>query len=81
MTVDQLVQILQTYPPGLRVVLNGYEGGYDDLSPKQMSASKIALNTGKHEWEGKHGAPNGLTGRAPDNAEEVEALVLRRVSN
>ncbi len=81
MTVDQLVQILQTYPPDLRVVVNGYEGGYDDLSPKQISPSKIALNTGKHEWEGKHGDPNGLTERPTDDAKVVEALVLRRVSN
>ena len=81
MTVDQLVQILQTYPPDLRVVVNGYESGYDDLSPKQISPAKIALNTGKHEWEGKHGDPNGLAGRAPDDAEVVEALILRRMSN
>ena len=30
------------------MVVNGYEDGYDDLSPKQVSTVKIALNTGKH---------------------------------
>ena len=81
MTVAQLVQILQTYPPDLRVVVNGYEDGYDDLSPKQISPAKIALNTGKHDWEGAHGEAYGLTGSASDDAEVVEALVLQRVAN
>ena len=77
MTVGQLIRLLQSYPPDLRLVVNGYEDGYDDLSPKQISPAKITLNTGKHEWEGQHGDPNGLT----DDVEVVEALVLRRVSN
>ena len=36
MTVGQLIRILQSYPPNLRVVVNGYEEGYDDLSPEQV---------------------------------------------
>ena len=55
MTVDELVQLLAAYPAELRVVVNGYEDGYDDLSPKQVSLVRIALNTGSHSWEGKHG--------------------------
>ena len=77
MTIEELIQLLAQYPPDLRVVVNGYEDGYDDLSPKQVSPVKIALNTGKHRWEGQHGDPNGLT----DADDIVEALVLRRVSN
>ena len=81
MTVDELARLLASYPPDLRVVVNGYEDGYDDLSPEQLSLVEIALNTGRHQWEGKHGDPNGLTGSASDDAEVVEALVLSRVSN
>ena len=77
MTVDELVKLLSMYPPNLRVVVNGYEEGYDDLSPEQIAPISIALNTGKHPWEGQHGDPNGLKARA----EVMEALVLRRVSN
>ena len=77
MTVEQLVRLLRDYPPDLRVVVDGYEDGYDDLSPEQLSVVRIALNTGKHRWEGQHGDPNGLA----DGAEVAEALVLRRVSN
>ena len=31
MTIEDLIRILQTYPPDLRVMVNGYEEGYDDL--------------------------------------------------
>ena len=81
MTVGQLVELLQGYPQDLRVVVNGYEDGYDDLSPEQVSAVRIALNTGKHDWEGRHGDPGGSTGRPAADSDVVDALVLQRVSN
>ena len=81
MTAQELMKLLKTYPPDLRVVVNGYEEGYDDLSPVQIHVVKISLNTGKHPWEGAHGDPDGLSRSAPDDAKLVEALVLRRVSN
>lgn len=37
MTVSELIALLQTRPGDLRVVVNGYEQGYDDLSPGQLS--------------------------------------------
>lgn len=77
MTTAELIRLLAQYSPDMRVVVNGYEDGYDDLLPKQLSVAKIALNTGKHRWEGQHGDPDSLT----DADETVEALVLRRVSN
>ena len=81
MTVGQLTRLLQNYPQDMRVVVDGYEDGYDDLSPEQIAAVKIALNIGNHGWEGMHGGLRGLTRRAPNDAEVVEALVLQRVSN
>ena len=81
MKVNELIQLLAAHPADLRVVVNGYEDGYNDLSPKQISSVRIALNTGKREWEGKHGDPDGLTRSASDKAGVVDALVLRRMSN
>ena len=81
MTVNELIGLLQEYPAGLRVVVNGYEEGYDDLSPQQLSVTKISLNTGKHVWEGRHGDPRFLEQKKLDGAEVGEALVLRRTSN
>ena len=51
MTVRELIDLLQQHPAGLRVVVNGYEEGYDDLSTQQISTTAIALNTGKHTSE------------------------------
>ncbi|MXY96392.1 MAG: hypothetical protein F4Z29_01270 [Gemmatimonadetes bacterium] len=81
MTVDELIQLLAKHPPGLRVVVNGYENGYDDLSPEQISVARIDLNTGKHPWDGQHGEVNGRAERGSDGDGVVEALVLQRVSN
>ena len=47
MTVRELIDLLQQHPAGLRVVVNGYEEDYDDLSPQPISTTKIVLNTGK----------------------------------
>ena len=80
MTVSELIDLLHQYPADLRMVVNGYEDGYDDLSPQQISTADIVLNTGKHAWEGQHGSPR-LMVKVPDGAEVVEALVLRRTSN
>ena len=81
MLVSELIELLREYPSDLLVVVNGYEEGYDDLSPRQISIAKISLNTGTHHWEGRHGEPSHSAEGTPDNAEVVEVLVLRRVSN
>ena len=52
MTVNELIGVLRTNPGDLRVVVNGYEEGFDDLSPNQISLVRIALNTGVEDYEG-----------------------------
>lgn len=81
MTVQELIEQLAGYPADLRVVVNGYEEGYDDLSPEQISLVKLTLNTGKNRWEGEHGEVDDLFGGATDGVEVVEGVALRRVSN
>ena len=84
MTVSELIDLLREYPAGLRVVVNGYEEGYDDLTPQQISVVRIALNTGVHDWEGRHEEADLQDLRADDaapQAETVDALVLHRTSN
>ena len=81
MTVSELAQLLAAYPPHLRVVVNGYEDGYDDLSPEQLRVLKITLDTGEQEWVGKRGDANHLPQEKLACLEVEEALVLRRVSS
>ena len=81
MTVSELIEMLKAHPGDLRVVVNGYEYGYDDLSPRQIFNVRITLNTGTQEWEGRHGEADDVTARASEPAKIVDALVLRRTSN
>ena len=81
MMIEELVRLLETYPPGLRVVVNGYEEGYDDLSPEQVCVVSIRLNAGVESWQGRHGDARDFPQRPPGRDGPVDALVLSRVSN
>ena len=81
MTVSELIEILKTHPRDLRVVVNGYEEGFDDLSPRQISVRRIALNTGVDDWEGRHGYDWEAAKPPAEPAAVVDALVLNRVSH
>ena len=81
MTVDELIHLLERYPSDLRVVVNGYEDGYDDVAAERISLQNIALGTGKYRWEGKHGDADGLARAGSGNAKVVEAVVLARLSH
>ena len=53
MTIGELVQLLAEYPPDLRVVVNGYEEGYDDLEGDLISVKEMRLDAGTKWWEGR----------------------------
>ena len=78
MTVKELMEHLRKYPDDLRVVVNGYEDGFDDLWPERISVIKIQLDTQIHDWEGQHSGFYDSEKEITDDAEIVEALVLRR---
>ena len=78
MTVKELVEFLGKYPNDLRVVVNGYEDGFDDVSPERISVIKIQLDTQTYDWEGQHSDFYGSEEEIADDAEIVEALVFRR---
>ena len=77
MTVKELVELLEKYPDNLRVVVNGYEDGYDDILPERISTTKIELDAGKHDWEGQHGAAFPED-ESTEDPKIVEALVFHR---
>ena len=80
MTVKELVKLLGKYPADLRVVVNGYEDGYDDLSLERISVIKIQLDTQIHDWEGQHSDFYDSEKEIADDTEIVETLVFRRRS-
>ena len=78
MTVKELVEFLEKYPDDLRVVVNGYEDGYDDILPGRISIRKIQLDAGTQDWEGQHGDPPYESEEKIDDAKIVEVLVFHR---
>lgn len=81
MTVRELIEQLERYPDDKRVVVNGYEEGYDDLRPDQIEVVNIALNTGVNSWEGCHRDVHYVPAASSERVQAVEAVVLRRTSN
>ena len=81
MTVRDMIKLLGHYPEDMPVVVNGYEQGYDDLSPSQIEVIPVVLNTGSHQWEGKHGDPDDVGKDARRKSSTVDVLVLQRTSN
>ena len=75
MTVGQLVQLLQNYPQDIRVMVDGYEEGWDDLEEHLISARQVRLDAGEEWWEGMHRDAEDT--RTEGNG-IVDALVLRR---
>ena len=78
MTVTELIARLNSMPPEARVVVNGYEDGFDDLSEAQVSSVHIAI-TGEERpwWVGRHMA---ATDAVDENPHIEEAVALWRAS-
>ncbi len=56
MTVAELIEKLQTlYPGNARVILHGYEGGYEDIS--DVVSKPIMLNVNEAWYYGDHDDP------------------------
>ena len=77
MSVREVIELLGRYPDDMRVVVNGYENGYDDLSPEQIRVTPVVLDTGVHVWDGQHG---DLPFGARADEQTIDVLVLRRTS-
>ena len=81
MTIKELIHLLEHFPPDLRVVVDGYEDGYDDLSPKQLRVVKLSLNTGTREYVGTHGDVDYVPEEKLADLDIEEALAFHRTSH
>ncbi len=76
MIVDELIHMLETHPPDLRVMVEGYEGGVDDLEARLLLVRDIRLNVNDDWYYGRHEVAQ--TGEKETGHETVPALILRR---
>ena len=81
MTIQELIRILRAYPADMRVVVNGYEEGFDDVSPERIAVVKVQLNRGTKDWQGRHLEPARQTEEMPADDDIVDALAFLRESN
>ncbi len=61
MNVGQLIEALKDYPQDLRVVIRGYEGGYNDVD--QFETMKIVIDFNEELYYGKHEDVESLYGQ------------------
>ena len=47
MTISELIEQLKKYPSDMRVIIHGYEGGYDDIN--HFKEQEIILNVNDPE--------------------------------
>ena len=67
MQIKELIKKLKTLNQNKRVIINGYEGGYSDIT--ELEELKIALNVNKGEWYfGLHDDARGHTYTETDEA-------------
>jgi hypothetical protein len=64
MKVKELINLLQQHNPEFRVVVDGYESGYDDISIREI---ELALNVNSEWYYGRH-----------ESGSEVSAICLSR---
>jgi hypothetical protein len=70
MLIKELIEELKKYPQDSRVVVQGYEEGYNDITA--ISQLKIALNVHKEDYYGAH--ENSKYVKTP--AERADAVLL-----
>jgi hypothetical protein len=72
MTVAELINALQEFDPKLRVIVRGYEGGYDDVdTPNPL---EIALEVHDAWYYGKH--EYAEAGCVPPGAKRENAVLI-----
>lgn len=81
MTVEELIKLLKDHSPDLRVVVLGYENGFDDMSPERVKTVWIQLDCGTENWEGRHQELFSQKEDGPISDDAVSALALFRASN
>lgn len=52
MTAQQLIQHLQQLHPNTKIVVRGYEDGYNDIL--KLKAIKIKTNPNAYRWDGEY---------------------------
>ena len=75
MTTGELIQLLAQCLDDLRVMVDGYEEGYDDLERHLITVKEIRLDAGEAWWESLH---RNVEDTRTEGHAITNTLVLRR---
>lgn len=75
MTVAELMDLLRDLPPETRVLVEGYETGYDDIV--ELRPLEVFRYRNAQEWDGEYQAKNEHSGQESHTVSAV-AIVGRR---
>lgn len=67
MTIKELINILRSYPEESTILLQGYEGGFSEIS--EVKYVGVKLNVYQEEWSGPHEI---------DEKSQIKSLILTR---
>jgi hypothetical protein len=73
MNVQQLIEELQKHPPEMRVIVAGYEGGYNDLDSPEQKSIRLNVHPPEYWYYGRHEDENYTLGSDDDI---IEAALL-----
>jgi len=76
MTVTELMATLAKFPANARVVIPGYEGGYDDLTVEDIVSGRLALNVHTEWYYGPHVRVGDYHHAKRPDAPEEDAVLL-----
>jgi len=76
MTVAEVIEALQEFDPKTRVLVNGYEGGYDDIAISEVIP--VVLNVHREWYYGKHDEVRMVT-QAIGGKKQIDAVILKRI--
>jgi hypothetical protein len=76
MNVQQLIEELQKHPPEMRVIVDGYEGGYSDCNPPESTQIRLNVHDEDCWYYGRHDEENYPFGDK-GGAKETALLLLR----
>lgn len=75
MTVGELIDRLREFPPGVMVVVSGYEFGYDPVTPLSIHPIRLMPGYGETSYGGKF---MEYEGEEAKKGEPIEAVVIPR---
>jgi hypothetical protein len=76
MQIKKLIEILQKYPPETRVMVDGYEGGFDEIEERRIKKITVQKLDKHEECEGEFEEQE----IAKNDNPAFEAIILSRKS-